>query len=168
MDDLVFSVEIIHSCTYFSFLPGSNDRCLSTTILFSNKPPQETISIFGGSNIIRYFIIAVLWCILTKIKGSFLTLFQNPRLFVTILPVLPSCPPLLLNFSPSCPLSSFSNLFLVITAHHLLTHHHVLYLVMLVLPGFLIAINDSSLSDRLTHFNTSLHPTFIYSVQVHR
>lgn len=79
MDDLVFSVEIIHSCTYFSFLPGSNDRCLSTTILFSNKPWQEIISIFGGNNIIHYFIIVVLWCILTKVKGLFLTLFLKAQ-----------------------------------------------------------------------------------------
>lgn len=31
VDDLVFSVEIGHSCTYFSFWPGSNDGC---------SPPQ--------------------------------------------------------------------------------------------------------------------------------
>lgn len=50
----------------------------AATILLCRKSPQETISIFGWSNIIHNFIIAVLQHILTvKIKHKIQTLFTK-------------------------------------------------------------------------------------------
>lgn len=147
------------------FCNGNNDGHLSSTIVFANKSPQQTISIFGGGQCyIQFCNCSVAIYLTVKIKCSFLDLFLK---FQTTCDN-PSCSAFTSTIAPQLFTKLSTQQYLKTLVWHLCFTPFgrllvpSLHVMLVDFSGCQIATNDRSI--RPTYSLQNLSPTYFQSI----